>query len=693
MKTVIFKATDICNSNCIYCHAIRKDHQSIRIMSLDLLEQFFVRANTFLMESPEETMKIIWHGGEPLTLGPEYFYKALEFKETLCKDTGSRISFDMQSNLTLFSKEYVDVLRKMGINNFGTSFELLPGVRGSGGKEGSDIYNQQFIDAISLLEEEGFLWGIIYVVTKPSLKRPVELFRTLTNFVPSASVMFNPVCFYKGNPDQVAITPEEFVDFLGAIFSEWWPKRNRYPGVDPFNALADNLVEGGEALLCVDSGRCADTHISVSPDGMVWQCGRSSDWGLMRYGSIVDFSLTDIMNHPQKEQLRKRPLVLRDGECSGCRFWGICHGGCPLDALAETGSIMHKSPWCWTKKGFIEKYFEPITGITYPSSTGPTPKADMVRDGAIPTPEAHRWSRISPARTSNKEELPWIGPIHCMDDVLMVSGILQQIVEENPCRKFNLVNKGSYREIFQGHPAIAEIGLPPQGTDPIPLDYCNDAAPPSSDRRAYQMIARRLGLKTPAKELLSVPWKFEDDSFLMKFIPWKERNILICPSSDSPRKEISAGKWEEIAHKLIEDGFGVMQIANMRNSHVRGAYSVHGLIDLRQMISFLRHFDLVITSHNLFMHIARLHEIPAVVLWGPSDHKFFGYRDHHHLQSTRACGKAEGCTGFGKHDQPASPCPMADNHCMNMFEPDAIYKAAREMAPEPRAGLPHLAPV
>ena len=683
MKTVIFKATDICNSNCIYCHAIRKDHQSIKTMSLDLLEQFFVRANTFLMESPEETMKIIWHGGEPLTLGPEYFYKALEFKETLCKDTGPRISFDIQSNLTLFSKEYVDVMRKMGINNFGTSFELLPGVRGSGGKKGSDIYNQQFIDAVSLLEDVGFSWGIIYVVTKPSLKRPVELFRTLTNFVPSASVMFNPVSFYKDNPDQVAITPEEFVDFLGAIFTEWWPKRERYPGVDPFNALADNLVEGGEALLCVDSGRCADTHISVSPDGMVWQCGRSSDWGLMSYGSIVDFSLTDIMNHPQKEQLRKRPLVLRDGECSGCRFWGICHGGCPLDALAETGSVMHKSPWCWTKKGFIEKYFEPITGITYPSSTGPTPKADMARDRAIPTPGDHRWSRISAAKTSNKEEFPWIGPIHCMDDVLMVSGILQQIVEESPCRKFNLVNKASYREIFQGHPAIAEIGLPPQETVPVPLDYCNDAAPSSSDSRAYQMIARRLGLKTPAKELLSVPWKFEDDPFLMKFIPWKERNILICPSSDSPRKEISTGKWETLAHKLIEDGFGVMQIANMRNSHVRGAYGVHGLIDLRQMISFLRHFDLVITSHNLFMHIARLHEIPAVVLWGPSDHKFFGYRDHHHLQGTRGCGKAEGCTGFGKHDQLASPCPMADNHCMTMFEPDAVYKAAREMVLEP----------
>jgi uncharacterized protein len=678
MKTIIFKATDICNSNCIYCHAVRKEHQSIKTMPFEILERFFDRANTFLTERPEETLKIIWHGGEPLTLGPQYFYKALELKEALCRDTGPRISFDMQSNLTLFSREYIDVLRKMGIKNFGTSFELLPGVRGSGGKTGSDIYNRQFIKALSLLEEEGFSWGIIYVVTKLALNRPLELFRTLTNFVPSTSVMFNPVTFYKDKPGQVAITPEEYVDFLGEIFAEWWPRRDRYPGVDPFKSLADNLIEGSEVLLCVDSGRCADTHLCVSPDGMVWQCGRSSDWDLMRYGSIVDFSLADILNHPQREQLRKRSAVLKDGECSGCRFWGICHGGCPLDTLAKTGSILHKSPWCWTKKGFIEKYFEPVTGITYQSSTGPSPEPDRVPDGERTLPEANPWSRIFPSKTAGREEFPWIGPITCMDDVLMVSGILQQLIEENPSRKFKLVNKAGYREILSGHPAIAEIGLPPPAIDPIRLDYGSDAAPSSCQGRAYQVLAERLGLKPPAAETLFVPWRFEDDPFLMKFIPWKERNILICPNSETPRKQMDIRKWEHLAQRLSAAGFGVMQIANMKSGHVRGVYGIQGLIHLKQTISVIRHFDLIITSHNLFMQVARLHKIPAVVLWGPTDHRFYGYQEHDHLQSSQTCPNSEGCIGRRADDIPASPCPMGDRHCMDQFEVETIYQAARE---------------
>jgi len=384
MKTIIFKATDLCNSNCAYCHAVRKGDASIKTMPLDILEQFFVRANEFLSEEPGETLKIIWHGGEPLILGADYYHRALEFKKRHCRQTGPRISFDMQSNLTLFSRDYVDVLREMGIRSFGTSFELIPGLRGRGGKEGSDRYNRQFIDAVSLLEEEGFSWGIIYVVTKPALEAPLSLFRALTNFVPSASVMFNPVTFYPDRAEGIAVTAEEFTDFLGAIFPEWWRHRDRYPGVDPFKSLVENIIDGSDSLICVDSGKCADTHLSVSPDGSIWQCGRSSDWGMMRYGSITDCSLSDILNHPEKEMLRKRTVLLRDGECGGCRFWDICHGGCPLDALAETGSVMHKSPWCWTKKGFIENYFEPVTGIRHPCARNGSPHPGKNRDCAKP---------------------------------------------------------------------------------------------------------------------------------------------------------------------------------------------------------------------------------------------------------------------------------------------------------------------
>lgn len=366
MTTVIFKATEECNSRCAYCAVVRKNHQGPTIMPAETLERFFVRINAYLSERPEDHLKIIWHGGEPLTLGPDYFYRALELQQKHCADTSGQITHEMQSNLTLFSRKFTDVFRKMGITSFGTSYDPRPGIRGAGKTPDTREYNRRFLDALSLLEEEGFTWGVIYVVTKQSLQNPLEIFRLLTNINPAGSVMFNPVTFYKTNPVDLAITAEEFADFLGALFPYWWENHNRFSGVEPFYSLKQNILDGDETLICTYSGKCGETHFSVGPSGAVSQCGRSADWRLMDNGSIHDRSLSEIMADPRKQSLLKRVGVLMEGDCGGCRFWNICHGGCPLDALAEQGTIMRKSPSCCiNRKGFIEKYFEPITGVRY----------------------------------------------------------------------------------------------------------------------------------------------------------------------------------------------------------------------------------------------------------------------------------------------------------------------------------------
>ena len=71
MATVIFKPTEACNSRCIYCEVVKKTRGPKR-MTFKILELFFRRVNEFLVERPQEEMEIIWHGGEPLLLGPGY---------------------------------------------------------------------------------------------------------------------------------------------------------------------------------------------------------------------------------------------------------------------------------------------------------------------------------------------------------------------------------------------------------------------------------------------------------------------------------------------------------------------------------------------------------------------------------------------------------------------------------------------
>lgn len=364
MATLILKATEECNSNCVYCDVVRKDERGSP-MSADLLELVFIRLNEFLLERQDEHIKIIWHGGEPLLLGPKYFHMVWELQEKHCRETQRRISHDMQSNLTLFTDDYALALQKLGIKSIGSSYDPEPHVRGPGKEVDSEHYNRMFMRAIRTVEKHGYSWGIIYVVTKKSLAKPKDVFFYLTNLKLNGAINFNPVLIYDDVRQHIAITPEEYAQFLGTIFSLWWENSHRYPNIEPFRSLTRIIRDGKRDLCCADSGNCAYGYFNITPRGQCSHCGRSGDWGLLHYGDIRDSSLEEIMADPQRGQLAERNAILEEGECNNCRFWTICHGGCPLDAYAQHGSFAHKSPWCAAKREFIERYFEPITGIRF----------------------------------------------------------------------------------------------------------------------------------------------------------------------------------------------------------------------------------------------------------------------------------------------------------------------------------------
>lgn len=180
MPTLIFKETEACNSNCIYCDVIAR--KKPKTISMDHLKKVFVYINEYLEKFPNEYFSIVWHGGEPLIVGVDFYRKVLEFQETYCSSTKSRIEHDIQSNLTLITQEMIDVLKQMGITRVGTSYEPYKGIRGFGPMRDSDAYNKKFFRGIELLQKNGMTWGFIYVVTKNVIDKPLEIFNLLSNF-------------------------------------------------------------------------------------------------------------------------------------------------------------------------------------------------------------------------------------------------------------------------------------------------------------------------------------------------------------------------------------------------------------------------------------------------------------------------------------------------------------------------------
>jgi hypothetical protein len=292
------------------------------------------------------------------------------------------------------------------------------------------------------------------------------------------------------------------------------------------------------------------------------------------------------------------------------------------------------------------------------------------------------------ARASGLAPLPWINPVGGLGDTLMLGGVLKHVIDRDPARRFNLVTRTKYPPLLRGHPAIAGIGHPPPGAVLLQTDYWHDPAFGPPEHRAYQILARMFGLEPPVAEELFVPWPVrEDDPVLDARIPWARHNVLLGATSESPRKQPSPPRWEEIVTALRAAGLGVVQVGRDRDPYVRGTFNLLGLTRPRQVIGLIHEFDVVLTVDSFLMHAAHLCGAPAVVLWGPTDHRVYGYAEQIHLQAA-PCADAHECIAPGNSQVYATECPKDDEHCVLQLPVEAVVAAVHDALRHRRAPAP-----
>lgn len=285
---------------------------------------------------------------------------------------------------------------------------------------------------------------------------------------------------------------------------------------------------------------------------------------------------------------------------------------------------------------------------------------------------------VQPAEGLNQSgEVKWLNPIGGLGDTLMLSGVLKLLYDKDPSTRFHLARRTRYASILKGHPAIDISGHPPKNAIIQPVDYWSHEELGPGTQRAFQILARMFGLETPVEEKLYLPVEPEDDPILYKFIPWKEKNVLIAPSSESPRKMMHPMAWHHITERLNAEGVNVMQSGRINELRIKGAYSLLGITTPRELIALIRKCQLVITSDNFVMHAAHLANVPAVVVWGPTDHRVYGYQEQIHLQADLDhCPFKNECIGVGFAKNYPTPCPLNEHHCMNKISPDEIVFSA-----------------
>jgi uncharacterized protein len=326
--TVIMKATRLCNLRCVYCHSWRTGPN--QTMSFEVL----ARATRDALRDPSvRSVDFVWHGGEATLLPLSFFRRAL-WLQARFRRRGQVVQNNVQTNGTRLTDEWLAFVRENRIG-VGVSLDGPPEIHDARRVDAAGRPTSARVRAgLERLRAAGIdRWGALMVVDETvraaGAHRILEYLDevgvrrvALLNVLPENTPAGEP-------PSGDYLPFPRFVEFLRDLFRAW---NAGYRDRLVVRELDDLLGQvGGRApQICVFAGECFGVYLTVEPTGEVSACDKYIDDGAYRFGHVLEDGLAGVNRSERLAAVRieNRRAVER---MSACRWFGVCHGGCPHD--------------------------------------------------------------------------------------------------------------------------------------------------------------------------------------------------------------------------------------------------------------------------------------------------------------------------------------------------------------------------
>lgn len=322
---LILKVTNGCNLRCKYCYNAEKGFKN-DIISIDKIDKFFSLFKGF------DCYQVIFHGGEPMLGGFDFYDKVIELEKYYTARFGTEFENLMQTNGTLIDDRWISLFKKYRINP-GLSFD---GIYNDSYRGGTD----KVLKGLKLLKKNGFDTGCIAVVADPNynVKQNYEYFKTLGN-----RVDFNFV-YSEGNAKHVELLHiDNYTAQMTDLFDEWIYDRDGI-GVRNFDMFLKKIF-GCDFEYC-SNGSCIGNFYCLDVDGSVYGCSLEAV-KQYRFGNLDEFTcMHDIINTPNFKKYVKGSIERRKICASTCKYVDYCKGGCADNAILAGDIAKPNSEYC-----------------------------------------------------------------------------------------------------------------------------------------------------------------------------------------------------------------------------------------------------------------------------------------------------------------------------------------------------------
>lgn len=336
-----------CNLKCSYCY-YRDRQLGVSLMSDAVLENLIKK----LLEYNKDFAPFLWHGGEPLLAGIDFYKRVIALQEKY-RQPGHRIKNFIQTNAVLINQEWVDFFKK---HDFGVGTSL------DGPRDIHEHFRPNSFDQI--MEAKQLMWeshvglGMICVVNSYNVDFPEEVYHFLreSKFSTASIKPCIEMATHGQGIDDVSVDPLHYGEFMVKLFDLWVKDNDPRFMIREFENIMLGLL-GAKPILCTNRFDGCLRYVTVNYDGFVYSCDSfvGSSYQEYVYGNVQDsdFYAMIVSEGAQKMiELQKRSLE----SCSHCQYLMICGGGCGNFRIHLSKEFWNK--YCLARRMMIEKVAE-----------------------------------------------------------------------------------------------------------------------------------------------------------------------------------------------------------------------------------------------------------------------------------------------------------------------------------------------
>ena len=361
INVVILKFTKNCNADCSFCAAPKEVNGGYK-RNIDDWKRFLEKMSPHL--APSAT--IIWHGGEPMMLGPDFYVQAREIADEM--HPGLR--FAMQTNLLLYKESvWGEIISRYFGNGVSTSYE--PGLKGRTLKGDPIRYASVFLQKLEDFLDNGHSAKVIANLDSEAVENSdhhklYDMALRYEREIMEHGKGYMDIRLNYRYPAGRAVklgdefpTPEQYGEMLVSIYERMLDDACGF-NVTPL----DEMVQ---SVLGIDNGRCPFTracggkYLGIEPNGDVYTCSEFADIQDPEfcYGNIWEQDPVEILGSRAATDAKRRAYFV-PASCTSCEHFLQCQGGCMRDSALYGRGLYGKTQYCAAWKMVYSRIKESI---------------------------------------------------------------------------------------------------------------------------------------------------------------------------------------------------------------------------------------------------------------------------------------------------------------------------------------------